>query len=116
MLRITALRMFRREYFHGVRNGLTSRQAADQAITRIKAVIQDALAKRQDLSPLEREERWGEILGNLVEFQILLTGLPIDQARLEDIPQKDREALEEDARLLLEDIHFPRDETSEEKG
>ncbi len=56
--RIEALRAFKREYFHALRNGLTADEAGDQALARVK---KDVLLNLKDekVDELTRLERWG---------------------------------------------------------
>lgn len=78
MIRLQVLRLYRREYFHALRNGLEPPNAADQALTRVKRMfLEDQVVAGMTL--LDRQEKWGEALEVLLEFQILLRDIPIDR-------------------------------------
>jgi hypothetical protein len=86
VIRLTALRTYRREYFHALRNGKSSEEAAAQAFDRVRsAFLQDPSVR--PLDGVDRAEKWGEVIGPLVEFQILLKDVPIDTSQ---IPPKDQ--------------------------
>jgi hypothetical protein len=83
MYRVRALRRFKRYYFHGLRNGMTSEEAADDAMTKTKKEITDLIAKDAKIAPgIDAEETWGDILVVLFEWQLLLINIPVDTARL----------------------------------
>lgn len=81
MLRIQALRIYRREYLHALRNGKDALQAAEQATTRVKKLILEDHGF-QSLPEYDRMDAWGEILGVLIEWTILLKDIPIDTSKL----------------------------------
>lgn len=83
MIRLEALRIYKREFFHGLRNGLSDAQAADQAMSRVKERTLDDLKGLDDYT---RREKWGEIMEAIVDWQILLRDLPID---IDKIPSKE---------------------------
>lgn len=88
MIRFDALRKYRREYFHALRNGLPSTDAANQAMTRVKEWALQT-SKDDNLDEHTAEERWGAILAVLIEWQALLRGTPIDKSRISELPRKD---------------------------
>jgi hypothetical protein len=77
MLRLEALRLYRREYFHALRNGLNSMDAAQQATTRVKKLFQDT-HEFQGIPDIDRQE----ILDVLIEWTILLKDIPIDLSKV----------------------------------
>lgn len=81
VIRANALRIFRREYFHALRNGLDSDAASEQAFERVRAAFR-AHPLIKPLAGIDREEAWGEILGVLVEWRMLLRDVPIDVAAI----------------------------------
>lgn len=85
MHRLQAQRIFRREYFHALRNGKNSDEAANQALTRVKAWFLDSPLIKS-LDGIDRQEAWGEVLEVLVEWQILLKDIPIDMEKLPPKP------------------------------
>ena len=115
MLRIQALRLFRREYFHALRNGLDADQASDRALTRIKEDILRELEAVPivDAEPYLKHEKWGEILEVLIEWQILLRDTPIDRSKIPPKPPAEsvRQSKEKDLVLLRkaiqEDLALP---------
>jgi hypothetical protein len=89
MQRIEALRIFRREYFHAIRNGKNSQQAADQATTRLKDWFLKHLAF-QNIPEVDRMEEWGKIIDVIIEWQILLKDIPIDVSKIPPKPPIER--------------------------
>lgn len=83
--RMQALREFRREYFHALRNGLTQEEASQQALDRVKASVHLEF-KDEHIDNFTRQERWGEILEVLVEWQIMLRDMPIDRSKIPASP------------------------------
>lgn len=81
MIRIQALRLFRREFFHAVRNGLSNEDAALQATERVRTSVNEALA-REVKPEIDKLEAWADILDVLTEWTILLQGLPIDASKI----------------------------------
>lgn len=94
MLRIQALRLFRREFFHALRNNIKPEAAVDQAVSRVKKLVQEDLRTlypgNDPASEIERMEQWGDILVSLIEFQLMLKDIPVDQSRLDEIPTKEQ--------------------------
>jgi hypothetical protein len=84
MLRLQMLRLYRREYFHALRNNLNPSAAAEQALTRVKdQFLNDPVSALPDI---DRQEQWGAILDVLIEFNILLKDIPIDKSKLPKKP------------------------------
>jgi hypothetical protein len=90
MIRIQALRYYRREFLHALRNGADAEDAADQAYDRTKKEVNTILSK-EIVGELERQQQWGDIMDVLVEWQILLVGLPIDINKCPAKPHLDEE-------------------------
>lgn len=88
MLRIQALRQYRTEFYHALRNQKPPELAADQALQRVKDTCLKELAIMYPNDEITRSEKWADILLALVEFQILLKDIPVDPNRLQQIPPK----------------------------
>lgn len=107
MLRLRAMHRFKREYFHSLRNGLTSEDAADTALTRVKSNILEYLDSDQGSTYVKevmkendypdtpthfehcKMEVWGDVLEIMLAFQMMLINIPVDRTRLTSDRNKD---------------------------
>ncbi len=81
ILRINALRKFQVEYFHGIRNGKSSEEASTDAFLVVRDYFLSDLYVGT-LQGVDREEEWGKVLEVLMEWRILLKGIPIDASKI----------------------------------
>lgn len=87
MLRIQALRLFRREFSKARKDHLSTSIAARNAMEFVKKLFQDDLIV-QGMNEIEKQERWGEIVDILIEWQILLKDMPLDIKKTKELELK----------------------------
>lgn len=93
--------MFRRLFFHALRNQLPLKEwvtveqvtenASDQAIKQVKTAMLSIMSEDPSLDSVGKMEKWGDILEVLVDFSILLREMPID---LNKLPPTTKEMIE----------------------
>lgn len=84
MIRMRALWHFKCMYLKGLKKGLPSEQSADKAMEETKGYIRSLLDQDPNLTNEGREVRWGLILRDLVDWQVLLVAIPIDHSRVDE--------------------------------
>lgn len=77
MIRLTAFNLYLKEFLHGLRNGLSSDEAGQKAMVKVREAF-DADPAIQALGPIDKFEHWGRVFETLIDFRISTRGLPID--------------------------------------
>lgn len=83
MIRSDAMREFRREFLHALRNQLAAGEplnteaAAQRATLRTKSAFM-LDARYTNLTSEEKQEDWEEVLAGCIDLQIMLTYFPVD--------------------------------------
>jgi hypothetical protein len=104
MIRLQALRVYKREFLHAIRNGKTEAQAADIGMTKTKEAVLNDFAGLDEHNALAK---WADICEGIVDFQILLRGIPIDRSAIPpkgEMAQSELDRMEEESSELQLDF------------